>query len=622
MSPFPSHRCAAALAVALGLIVAAVGSGCFDASSCAEIGCEDDLVCNEASGECEEVDRSCEQTGCPSGQTCDESSGACRSQGVECAEDSCPSRQVCNAQTGYCQARGDCQTAECRSPAEECDAATGQCVPRSCDEDDECGEGHHCSNDGECRPGCRPGRRDACPDGEFCRADSGETIGECREHCQSDEECPLGLICEEADDGASCEREPACETDDDCRGDGVCIDDLCQPPPCDSNDTCGDEQVCDRSTGRCVAADCDDDFLAPNQTRREAAALHFESYTDLTLCAGTSDWFELSVSRAQAIELRLEHRPEADLDIAAYDEHNRLIAANQQTGPASTLAFISEQDQTVTIEVSAQTDRNETYDLRARRAPQASCEDDAAEPNDHPGQATGLPTDTDETFESQYAICGGDEDWFALPDLSADNRLEVTTLEADDHIALELYTPDGDTLTAEANESLELARLGADGDYLLRVHSRRAESGSYRLETRVRRSMTCMEVAKHDSPDEARFVASNSVHALPLCPLDNRWDRHWLQLDGADDRDNRLVAQIVAAEDLPKLDVDLYAQTDRGDTPERVRSATLEGETYHVRAALDPQQTYFLRVAAAGQPGRVLDDVDYQLFYRFDPSDS
>ncbi|MFW5968861.1 MAG: hypothetical protein ACOCV2_15150, partial [Persicimonas sp.] len=566
-------------------------SGCFESASCVHIGCEGNLVCDEESGECTEPDRSCEQTGCPSGQSCDEESGQCRSQGVECADDSCPARQVCNAQTGFCETHSDCQIEDCASQGEECEPTTGECVPRSCERDADCGAGNHCGQNEECRPGCRVTRADSCPDGEYCRADLDEAIGECREQCDDDDDCPIGHLCEEGDEGSSCEREPACEEDDECRDEGVCLEGVCQPPPCESNDDCTEDHVCDRSAGRCVLSECDDDFLSPNHARDEAAPIQFQSYSDLRLCAGTSDWFELELVRSEALQLRLEHDTEADLDLFVYDTDGELLAANQQTGSVTTLEMISQTDQTVLIEVSAHTDRNQDYDLQVRRNPEQTCLDDAAEDNDHPGQAVPIPADEDSSFESQYTICGGDADWFVLPDLGERAGLEVELRDAEDHLGLTLYTPDGHHFDIEPDEAIEMLRLGAAGDYLVKVASRRQLSSDYRLQTRVLGPYDCPDTRAYDSVDSAYEASAASVHALTLCPLDSRWDRHWIAVEPPE-QSSTLQAQVVPGDDLPDLEVVLYRRTEADQPPERIRAASFHDGAYRVHAHIDPKESH------------------------------
>ena len=57
--------------------------------------------------------------------------------------------------------------------------------------------------------------------------------------CETDDDCPAGLICEESDGSWNCE-EPPCTLDDECAGDLVCEDGYCQPPPCTRDAECPD----------------------------------------------------------------------------------------------------------------------------------------------------------------------------------------------------------------------------------------------------------------------------------------------------------------------------------------------------------------------------------------------
>ncbi|MFP4598003.1 MAG: hypothetical protein ACLFVJ_07115 [Persicimonas sp.] len=604
-----------------GLIVLGA-TGCFEAS-CTEIGCEGNLQCNEETGQCEEAVRSCEPGDCPSGKVCEPSSGTCRSEGARCVDNSCPARQVCNAQTGFCEAQANCQVDSCHSSAEQCDPLSGECVPKDCEADSECGAGFYCSTDDQCRAGCRIGEQTSCPPGQFCRGSLDEVVGQCREECQADEQCPIGQICEQSQSGSSCEPEPACDTDDDCRDVGVCQESTCQPPPCASDDDCPGDEACERATGQCIGGSCEEDIHAPNQTLDQAAQLAPGRHSGLRLCVGKSDWFTIPLRSSDALRLRLEHTSSADLDIFVFDEHGELLAANQQTGSVTVLEMISERTQTAAIQITSSSTDDELYDLEiTRNSDGAFCRDDTSEENDRPSEAVALPTDPGASFEISLAICGADEDWFMLPDLAATSGLSVARTDADDHITLELFAPDGQSFELGEHswddDEIQLDRLGAAGDHLVRVRSRFARSDTYRLRTRVLDPLVCEDARAHETADQALQIPSNSVRSLPFCPLEDAWEVDWLALDQPDE-DTLLTAQVVPVGDLPSLDVVLFEQTDEG--PERIRRAAFTDDTYRLRVPADDGADYLLRLSADGAPGRIIDGVDYQVFYRYEPLD-
>ncbi|QDG54765.1 hypothetical protein FIV42_29670 [Persicimonas caeni] len=599
-------------------------SGCFTDYSCTEIGCEGNLQCNASTGKCEALVRSCQPGSCPSGTVCNESTGICQSAGARCVDDSCPARQVCNAQTGFCEARSNCELDPCASAAEECDTLTGQCVPRSCADDSECPFSFYCAASGVCRSGCRVDEADACPDGEFCRAAVGEPIGQCREQCHADDDCPLGQQCEQTRDGSSCELEPPCAEDEDCRGQAVCRQNRCQPPPCTANADCAGDEVCDLATGTCVGGNCEEDIHAPNQTPDEAAELDPGSFAQLRLCPGKADWFSLRMRSSDAFELRLEHAPSADLDIFVWGPNGYLLAANQQTGPVTTLEVNSQVTQQVAVQIVGLDLDEETYDLEVTRNPDALfCRDDTSEENDHPGQPVVLPTDTSAPFEASLSVCGADEDWFVLPELQRDQGLVVARSEVTSQLVVELLTPDGYTYALAPPSAIEpdeirLERLGAEGDYLLRVRDWLSRAGTYRLRTQVLAPFDCPDATAHNTAETAVQVPINAVQLYSFCPLEQAWEIDWLALTPAQ-QDGTLTAQVVAVGDLPDLDVVVFEQT--VDGLERVRSAARTDQYYQVRLPVEAGESYLFRISANGVPGRIVDGVNYQVFYRYESSD-
>lgn len=605
-------------------LVSVTLSGCWEDYSCTEIGCANNLQCNVTTGKCETLTRSCQQGGCPSGSVCDESTGVCRSAGARCVDDSCPDQQVCNAQSGFCEARSNCKIDPCVSAAEECDTITGQCVPRACADDSECPFSFYCASSGVCRSGCRVEDPNACPDSEFCRAGVGESIGQCREQCHAAEDCPLGQRCEQTRDGSSCEPEPPCQEDDDCRAEAVCRQNRCQPPPCTANADCAADEVCDLATGTCVGGSCEEDIHAPNQTADDAVELDPGTFTQLRLCPGKSDWFTVRMRSSYAFEFRLQHAPSADLDIFVWDPNGYLLAANQQTGPVTTLEITSQVTQDALVQITGIDLEEAVYDLEVVRNPNdLLCRDDSNEENDNPGQAVVLPTDTSAPFEASLGLCGGDEDWFILPELDRSQGLVVARSEATSHIRVELFTPDQELFelhppSAVEPDEIRIDRLGADGDYLIRVRDWFSGAGTYRLRTQVREPLACPDANAYDTSDRAISVPINAVQLYSFCPLQQAWEIDWLAVEPPQ-QPGTLTAQIVAVGDLPELDVVVFKQTIDG--LERVRRAARSDNYYQVRLPVDAGDAYLFRISAPGEPGRIVDGVNYQAFYRYESSD-
>jgi hypothetical protein len=612
-----------AILLLLTTLAALSFASCFSDYPCTEIGCAGDLVCNELTGSCEEFVNSCVQNGCADGLTCDEATGECRAPGARCVDDNCPAHQVCNAQTGYCEARTNCELDPCAGPAEQCDPTSGRCIPLNCDAEHPCPAAFYCSSGGVCRAGCRIGDEDGCADGEFCRGAVDQLIGQCREQCYDDRECPLGQVCRDSGGGSSCEPEAPCESDGDCRGEGVCFEHICRAPPCTSDQDCSGDQACYRPTGVCVGGGCEEDIHAPNQLVENAVELRPGRYAQLRICPLRSDWFALDLRSSDLVSLRLEHRAGADLDIFVYGPSGRLLASNQQTGPVTSLEMRSRTSQTVRVQISGTTTEPETYDLNVQRNPgQTYCRDDSLEENDRPAAASVLPTDPKTSVEVALKLCGDDADWFVLPALSADQGLEIGRSEPESEIAIDLFTPDGERFALEPKDSMSspafyIARLGAAGDYLLRVRSIYSNSASYRLGTRVLAPMECEDAGDFDEAADAAALPVNAVSRLAFCPLEDGWEVDWLAL-AKPQAAGELSARVVAVGDHPALDIALFEQT--ADALNLVRSAAVAEDSYNIRVPVEAGESYLLRLSSSAPLGRIVQGVDYQVFYRFESS--
>lgn len=599
-------------------------SGCFEEYSCTEIGCEDNLICDTQTGTCEKSVSSCVQSDCPEGLVCDSASGECRAQGARCVDASCPTHQVCNAQTGYCEARTNCELDPCTGAAEQCDPTSGRCVALNCDAEHACPTAFYCSSGGICRAGCRTGDEDGCAQGEFCRSATEENIGQCRKECHGDRECALGQVCRDAEGGASCEPEARCDADDDCRDEGVCVEHICRAPPCTSNADCADGEACERASGICIGGGCQEDIHAPNQRVEQAVELRPGTYSQLQVCPLRSDWFALNLRSSDFLSIRLEHSNEVDLDLFIYNSSGDLLASNQQTSIITRLEMHATTTQTVNLQVKGVRSESAPYTLRIQRNPdQTFCRDDSFEENDQPDMATVLPTGLNIEVERPINLCGPDVDWFVLPGLQSAQGLEIGQSDAGSEVSVDLFTPDGQRFALRGTETsgsqpLYLARLGSAGDYYIRASSVFSNSIPYTVRTLVRPEMDCAQAGQHTQPAQADPVAPNVVSRRPFCPLESGWEVDWLALSTPTSA-GELSARVVVVGDLPKLDITLFRATN--DAPELMRKAQFDGERYNLKIPVNADENYLIRISTNAPVERIIEGVDYQLFYRFESSD-
>lgn len=224
----------------------------------------------------------CDDSGC---HACDPDSCFCWDINNSPCEDGCEANEVCTPE-GIC-ARPCSFDANCNE-GERC-LAEGYCGPADppnmeCADDDDCGAGLICEDDGEggkiCVPGCQSD--DECQDGYVC-AECGRCVpkenpvcGDTKTYCSNNTECGAGRICNVAgkciyqcEDSSSCPYGQVCGEEDlciedpnpnhedvcvystDCASVAHCVENGCMcintycHPRCDVNEDCGPLELCD-----------------------------------------------------------------------------------------------------------------------------------------------------------------------------------------------------------------------------------------------------------------------------------------------------------------------------------------------------------------------------------------
>ena len=240
---------------------------CIGETCSADSGCSDGLYCNGmekcSGGQCLAGHLDCDDGISCTVDSCSEDSDSC--QNVPDSE-TCPADEICDPLQGCkikpCAEDGECDDGFHCNGLEECVA--GKCVgglPVICDDRvdctaDRCDEGARgcihtpdheaCIDDLYCNgvescdanTGCVTGASIVCRDNVGCTAD---TCNEELDACQyepKDENCTSTEICDPLQD---CVPRPECQTDDDCPGGMVCRNEKCiqiieEPAPLDGDD--------------------------------------------------------------------------------------------------------------------------------------------------------------------------------------------------------------------------------------------------------------------------------------------------------------------------------------------------------------------------------------------------
>lgn len=620
-------------------------AGCVSEPTCSDLGCDPGRICDDSTGEC--IDPTCEPGECPDGQICDPESGACQEAAGDCSDpdQSCGPDELCNAQEGVCEPASDCAEEGCSSAVETCDSQTGECVPKPCEIHADCPtQGYVCGEDGTCIAGCLL-EQGNCPPGQNCRdvsetgSDSEADIGRCLQSCQSNQECPHGRYCPES----TCEPEPLCESDGDCpRDDEVCRNGRCAAPPCRSEKDCPSNQICDRATGVCLGGDCADDNFAPNQTWEEAADISFEKYTDLQLCRGRSDWFALQADSAEAIRLRLKHDVQTDPDLVVYDSLGRIIATDEQAPPpnadrgrfVSRTTFASNSQQTLRIRVfshrrddasgpgSFPLPETTSYELTVDSAVQSFCADDPYEENDTRSTADRLPSDFGSAPQFDFAVCADDRDWYQLSAVPAHSQLQARLVDVPreaEHLRLAVLSEGGDRFELTPAQALTLLRTGPEQDWYMLVYSRTNSSAEYGIRYNLEAPYDCPEAGEHENVEDAIPLRPQIETTFQLCPAAEQWETDWVELDPPPSNSLLRVDAIPETPNLESdLEVALFEKVPEG--VQRVRSALQTDDGFALTAAVEPDQSLFVRIRSESRPGVLQFEPKYRLRYEFSPN--
>jgi hypothetical protein len=383
-----------------------------------------------------------------------------------------------------------------------------------------------------------------------------------------------------------------------------------------------------------VGGDCSEDEFAPNATPEEATALHFEKFTGLQLCPGRSDWFALEVDADDAVTLRLAHDADRDLDFTVFGEDGGVLGTNQQPPPddrrraSSSLSVLPNHPQTLRIRVYSNSriptgggdetpvPVGATYDLHVERAADLLCRDDRFEQNDTREAAETLASSIGSSSTLLAPkICGGDEDWFALPDVPGRAQIE-TRIEEEDapHLRLDLFAEDGSHYRRSPVEAFHLWRNASRQTWYLRVASRRELSGDYTLDYTVSGPWACPNAGEANSAERALSLPPGETNSYLLCPVDDQWEDDWFALDSPES-DRYLELQVTESEASPPLQVRIFERLDDGLALVRT---TNEYDGLH-RAALDvdPSRELLVHVASDREPGNLVDRPEYEVVYDY-----
>lgn len=601
-------------------------TGCSDPVRCTESGCGFTQTCNEETGLCEQRVSDCRKNLqiCQEDEFCNQATGRCISSLQQCGRDqiSCPPGQTCDAEAGICRPEGLCRTnMDCR-PGEQC-GLTGSCEPIRCSANIDCTQqpGFVCIGQ-RCEAGCQL-PDNPCPEGSFCLGSSASTPGECIDSCTSNQDCNFGYFCDTSLARPTCILEPPCEDDIDCRTDELCRQQQCQAAPCELDEDCLDGQVCDRA--RCVGGDCQEDTFSPNHMPEEASLIEGEvEISNLVRCAGRPDWYRLDVDAGEVLEIELIHMANQDLDLYLLDANLSPLAQNQGQRTRIALDYEAPREQTLYLYIESSSFESSFYSLRVARSPASRCQEDSFEENDSASEAFRLFLQDDTPLNLAITTCFADEDWFLIPDLDADNGLNISwSGAAREDVSIDLFTPDG-AIHAVPPTSFRQLRVHTPGSYFVRARNRNvSRQHDLNLSVTVQSPYMCIDANNYNTPANAFALPASTPTQLLLCPVAESWEVDWLRLDRPEQEPATLQLTVTSnTPDFP-LEVVLFELT-RPDGPEqpivpitRRRAVKTASQQWEIQTVASPTQELALRISSQEPLGRIINPNFYTISYTY-----
>jgi hypothetical protein len=196
----------------------------------------------------------------------------------------------------------------------------------------------------------------------------------------------------------------------------------------------GSGQLYEITTYTAPAPDCDDAW-DPNETREQAAMLALGSVAAFVCDAG-DDWYRVGMIEGQALAFDLAGNETDGLVVATvYDPDGVQIVSD--LGSDSSLSVVGHRTGFWALHVSlASPDEAYTYQLTTSEvSADASCEDDAGEPNNGPTDASG-------SDNIGGVVCGADVDWFDLGEVEANQPLSFLVTD-DQDVSYTVLGPEG-----------------------------------------------------------------------------------------------------------------------------------------------------------------------------------
>ncbi len=415
-------------------------------------------------------------------------------------------------------------------------------LPAHCDEDEDCPGDSLCNLDG-CHPPCEPL---SCPGAQICDNQRCQEPINCLDDedclglrvcenltcidlgCQTHDECPFLCVNRACEDSivTFCSQEQPCPVPQVCTPLGACVLDapcsdsadcpeglgFCDQGSCVScihDSDCTNSESC--NYGRChlvrgcqVDDDCPGERHCLNSECRtgicefdtldllENPTLQTRAYTDLILCDGDIDVYNIEIPGGEGLSITLRHDPYVDLLMEIQSPATLdTIMVSDEFGSVERLIIPPAQEmRNWALVVAGQNGYSIPYSLDLRTISQDSCIPDELEGphgNNNQQQASFISTGS-----YNISLCEGDHDWFQAR-LAPGTRATVEISEPLPN--LEVFDEFGELILQESGSFDSLSERA----YYIHIYG---DAGTYELSFQVNSS---------ENPLEQRCVQAEEI---------------------------------------------------------------------------------------------------------------
>ena len=255
-------------------------------------------------------------------------------------------------------------------------------------------------------------------------------------------------------------------------------------------------------------ADCPadaNDVFEPNNSQMDATKLTFGTHSDLGICDGNPDYFNVYPTSGATLSVTVQYDETlGTLRLALMSVTGQILT--ESTGINGVAEIESEMaiggGHILVVEWMAGVSTGFTYSLSMSETEVSDCLDDGFEPNQSPAQTAVLvPGQHDDLM-----VCVGDADWYSISLASAEFiTVDVAFAHADGDIDISLIDPNGQpaesSMTMTDNESLSFLPL-MSGDYILNVQVVNESDSDFGVPYSIEIETTQMAVCMDDSFEE------------------------------------------------------------------------------------------------------------------------